>query len=117
VRALALVLALAACAKKQDDGVTGREPLPGGELKQGRDACAAYAATACACAAKPGAGAESKRQCDEGRAFTDSIELVQGIASSPGNKDNDFRQQAATIRATITTCIERANKLAQAPCR
>jgi hypothetical protein len=114
--ALALLLA-AACSKKQDEGPASKEPLPAGELKQGRDACAVYAEQACACAAKATGDAERKRVCDEGRAFVESIELVQKIARSPGNKENDLRQQAATIRAAIATCVEGNNKLAQTPCK
>ncbi|MBX3154649.1 MAG: hypothetical protein KF773_01530 [Deltaproteobacteria bacterium] len=114
---LALALALVAgCSKKQDEGPVAREPLPAGELQQGRDACTAYMDKACACAAKAPDDAERKRSCAEATAFKESIELVQTIAASPGNKDNDLRQQAATIRATITACIEKANQLAQKPC-
>jgi hypothetical protein len=115
-RLLLVVAVLAACSKKEEAGPTSRDPLPAGELKQGRDACSAYADKACACAAKASGTAEHKRQCSEARSFVDAIELVQGIAASPGNKENDLRQQAAAIRATITSCIESTNKLAAQPC-
>jgi len=111
-----LFIALVACAKKQD--APRDEPaapaMPAAEIQRSRDACEAYAAKVCACAAKTPA---VQNQCDLARALPDAVRLGLEVADSPDSKRNDVIGAQESVRKAAKECIEEIAKLPALGCQ
>jgi hypothetical protein len=110
-----LVLALA-CSKKQEAPAPepAREPaISAAELQRGQDACAAYVAKVCGCAATVPAVAE---QCTLAKALPEAITVATQVSMSQDSSKQDVLHAADSVRRTIAECIEQAAKLPELGC-
>lgn len=109
--ALALVVALVACSKK--DEPAPKPAIADSEVVRGRDACTDYVTKVCACAETVAA---QKEPCKLARALPEVIELSKEVALNGDAKRLDTLQAADSIRKTVKTCIEEMAKLPAAGC-
>lgn len=113
-KALVLLLALAACSKKEpanqpppDD----KPRIPQTEVKRGQDACKAYVEKVCACTAP-----DAARQCSLAKALPDAIATGLEIAMNLEAERRDVVQANDMIRKTMKECIEQLAKLPALGC-
>jgi hypothetical protein len=113
-RALVLLLALAACSKKEsapqpppDD----KPRIPQTEVKRGQDACKAYVEKVCACTAP-----DAAKQCTLAKALPDAIATGLEIGMNPEAERRDVVQANDMVRKTMKECIERAANLPALGC-
>lgn len=113
---LAIVLALAACSKKQDEAPppNNAPAIPADELKRGEDACKAYVEKVCACATTVEA---AKPKCDAAKAFPDVMRMATELTMSKDSSPRDVKQGAMTVRQTIAECIEQTAQLPALGCK
>ena len=114
MRWLLVVLALAACSKKEQ--AAGPPPedkpqIPQTELKRGRDACGDYVAKICACTVP-----DAARLCGLAKALPDAITTGLEVATNPGSTRRDVLQSNDMIRKTMKECIEQTAKLPSLGC-
>jgi len=112
---LGLVL-VAGCAKKQEEAPPVEAqppPIPAAELARGQDACKAYVAQVCGCAATVAA---AQQPCELAKALPEAIEVARQVAVNPEAKRVDALQAADSIRKTIARCIEQTAKLPALGC-
>ena len=110
-----LLVAWAGCKQQADaPAVTADRPvLPASEISRGRDACQAYVASACACAATVPALAE---RCALARALPEAIDVSLSVATNPESSRRDVVQANDSVRKVVKECIEQTAKLPAAGC-
>jgi hypothetical protein len=123
LRALALAAALAmtaTCGGSSDDSAAAPPPpeaparpkITPEEARTGRDACKAYVAQVCACAAKVTTLAQ---ECRDAPKLVDSLTLMLEVAANAEQR-RDALQILANVRRTIKRCIERTAELPSQGC-
>lgn len=114
MRWLLVLVAVAACSKKEPAAAPPVEELPRIpeiELKRGQDACGAYVAKICACLAP-----DAAKQCGLAKALPDAITTGLEVAMNPGSSRRDVVQANDVIRKTMKECIEQTAKLPALGC-
>ncbi len=117
MRSLLIVLALCtACSKKTEQApppATTEPAIPEAEIKRGQDACNGYVAKLCACAETVPA---AKDKCELAKSLPEAITVATGVTMSKDSSTKDVKQAAASIRATIKSCIEQTAQLPALGC-
>lgn len=112
--ALLVLLALAACSKKESAAppTDDRPPqIPATEVKRGQDACHDYVTKVCACTAP-----DAAKQCALAKALPDAIDTGLQVATSPESARRDVLQANDAVRKTMKECIEELAKLPALGC-
>ena len=113
IRIAAVLLALAACSKKQESAPPPNDNprIPETEIKRGKDACQAYVEKVCACTTP-----EAQKQCPLAKALPDAMTTGLEIATNPETSRRDVVQANDMIRKTMKECIEQTAKLPSLGC-
>jgi len=106
-----LLLALVACADKKSDAPSKLPSLPAAEVQRGEDACNAYVAKVCACAAPA-----AQKQCPLAKALPEAMQLALATAANPTTEHNDALRALTNVRETTKECIEQTAKLPALGC-
>lgn len=114
MRALILLLALAACKNQEAapaPALAQHPMIPRAELERGTDACHDYVTKICACTAPA-----AKDACALAKALPDAIEIGLQVAANPDAERMSVLQANDSIRKTIKECIEQVAKLPSLGC-
>lgn len=112
--ALVMVATLAAAGckgTKSDDGAgaaSGPERAPAmtpAERKRGQDACTAYVAQLCACAARQPADARLAEQCQMKQAKPEALALLLAVDDDPKASDDSRLRAQIEARKLIARCV------------
>ena len=114
--AFAALAVAAACSKSSapDETMQTKPVISVEEVRQARDACAAYLAQVCACAEHVPALAE---ECKLARGAPEAVQLGLDVAARPETSKQDAAGALASVRKTVKNCIESTAKLPAARCR
>lgn len=104
----ALGLGAGGCKKHDAKPATRPEPISAAERKRGDDACNAYLARLCACAAtRP----EMASRCELKQAKKEAIEMLLRIYDDPTATASDVFIAQDQLRMVISKCVEENNAL------
>jgi hypothetical protein len=105
-----VLVALASCAKKQDEPPRKAEPMSAEEIKRAADACKAYVDKVCAC------GEKLTHECELARGYPPAVQMSVQVLSSPDSAPRDVQVAQQSVRATVKQCVEKMAKLPELGC-
>jgi len=115
--ALAALLLASACKRHDEPAPAGPPPaeINAAEIQRDTDACTAYVARICACAAKDPSLAHD---CELAHGMPEAVTLASEAAASAGGSatPRDLHETARAVRRLATRCIEETAKLAGRDC-
>ena len=118
IRWLLLVVALSACAKKQEpsggSGSDDRAPaMSPAEIQRSQDACKGYVERACACAETVAA---LKQPCALAKALPEAVQIGLEVAANPESTRADALSAQGSVRKAVKECVEQTARLPSMGC-
>ena len=121
--ALALLLSIALCAplgcgkgeEEQPAEPAMPEPITDVEEQRGLEACEAYKARVCACAASKPDDAEMQEMCELAPGKLSSLKMVLRVNRSPKTADERYKT-SRTAKRIMGSCISEQGKLDSKGC-
>ena len=122
VVAMALAATTGCKAKDKDEGGGGaasarKDLMTPQEKKRGEDACNAYVAQLCACAAAKPEDAALAERCELKKAKPEALELLMGVIEDPKSSEDSMLRAHVEARKLIAKCFEEAAALPAMGCR
>ncbi len=119
---LAATLAAGCDTKQKGDGggkVTGerKDLMTPAEKKRGEEACNAYVARLCACAAARPDDAALAERCELKQAKPEALGLLLGVIEDPKSSEDSMLRAHVEARKLIARCIEETVQLPTLGCR
>lgn len=122
VGAMALAAAAGCETRKKGDaggGATGerKDLMTPAEKKRGEEACNAYVAKLCACAAARPDDAALAERCELKKAKPEALGLLLGVIEDPKSSEDSMLRAHVEARKLVAKCIEETVQLPTLGCR
>lgn len=120
--ATGVLLALATGCKKADRHAAplgppgGPPPMSQAERQRSDEACRAYVAAVCACAAAKPADTELAERCRLDTGLPDAIVISLQVQNNASTASRDILQAQDQVRKMVAGCIERSAQLLARGC-
>jgi hypothetical protein len=111
MRALVVLVLLAACNSKPEPKKSPPPPIAPEEVQRDRDACKAYVDRVCACTSPA-----AQKQCPLAKSLPEALGLALDTATNPATDRDDALRAQVNVRETVKECIEQTAKLPAIGC-
>jgi hypothetical protein len=111
MRWMIAAMILATACNRSSSEEASQPAISDAEVERSIEACNAYVAKLCACAADA-----AKQECKLAKLIPESIGVARSLAQNPKAEPADAAQAAGSIRKTVKRCIDETVKLAELGC-